>query len=279
MHKQAAGFEIKAHAGTIREVLGLSAPLIIANMSQSMMWVVDTFVMGRVGNAEQGAVVLAGVLVWASVSFFIGTMSVINILVAQDYGAGRQDLARHVRAGLLLALPMSALVIALWPLVPHALTLMHVADATRPFAQTYLQIRLPSAPLILGTSVFASYLRGVGDTVTPMVVVLVANAINAVVSVVLVFGWLGFPALGVAGAAIGTVAACAAELGMYAAVFWFGERSRANGSRVITIPSRAQARQLLSLGAPIGLAWLFEMVAWTSFSIYAGSRPPEELAA
>lgn len=272
-------FSISPSAGTVREVFLLAAPLIIANLSQSMMWVVDTFLMGRVGTAEQGAVGLGGVLFWAVVCFFAGTLTVVNILVAQDFGAGRSNLARHVRAGLSLVVPMTLVILSLAPLVPDALGFMNVTDEARPHAQTYLQVRLVGAPLLLVSFVLTSYLRGIGDTVTPMAVVLAANLFNAVASVVLVFGLFGFPAMGLAGAAWGTVAASGLETALYAAVYLSSKTARAHGSRTISLPSQHDLRQLLVLGVPIGIAWLFEMVAWTSFSIYAGTRPPEELAA
>ena len=272
-------FRIGEHAGSVREVFTLALPLIIAHLSQSMMWVVDTFLMGRVGNAEQGAVGLGGVLFWAAICFFAGTMTVVNILVAQDFGAGRGDLARHVRTALILVLPMSLIVLALAPLVPEGLGLMRVTEEARPHAETYLQIRLLGAPLMLAGFALTSYLRGIGDTVTPMVVVIAANVFNAVASVILVFGLLGFPAMGVAGAAWGSVAASCLEALLYGVLYLTSKAARAHGSRILSRPSRKDVRDFLSLGTPIGIAWLFEMVAWTAFSIYAGSRPPAELAA
>ena len=272
-------FRINEGAGSVREVFALAAPLMIAHMSQSMMWVVDTFLMGRVGNAEQGAVGLGGVLFWAAVCFFAGTMTVISILVAQDFGAGRTDLARHVRAGLVLVVPMSIAVLAFGPFVADGLAVMSITDEARPHAETYLRIRLWGAPLLLTAFALTSYLRGIGDTVTPMLVALAANVFNAVLSVILVFGLFGLPAMGVAGAAWGSVAAAGLEALLYAIVYVHSAAARTHGSRSLALPTRADVSQFLTLGAPIGVAWLFEMVAWTAFTVYAGSRPPEELAA
>ena len=279
MSPESARFQIKTSAGSAREVIALSAPLMIAHMSMSMMWVVDTFLMGRVGNAEQGAVGLGGVFFWTAVCFFAGTLTVVNVLVAQDFGAGQRDLARHVRTGLLLVVPMSAAIVGLACLVPDGLNLMHVTDAARPHAQTYLQIRLFGAPVMLIGFVLTNYLRGVGDMVTPMVVAIAANVFNAILSIILVFGLFGVPAMGVAGAAIGSVVASGFEALLYAAVYLTGERARAHGSRIARVPSHHDVRRFLVIGSPIGVAWLFEMVAWTSFAIYAGSRPADELAA
>jgi len=207
------------------------------------------------------------------------TMTIISVLVAQDFGAGRPDIARHVRAGLVFVAPMSLLVFALIPWIPEALSVMHLAEQARPHAETYLQIRLWGAPLLLTAFALTSYLRGIGDTLTPMGVALIANIFNALASAVLVFGWIGFPAMGVAGAAWGSVAASGLEVLLYAFAYYFSPTARAHGSRRIILPRRTELSAFVWLGVPIGVAWLFEMVAWTSFSVYAGSRPPEELAA
>ena len=132
---------------------------------------------------------------------------------------------------------------------------------------------------MLAGFVLTSYLRGIGDTVTPMAVVIAANVFNALVSVVLVFGLLGLPAMGVAGAAWGSVAAAGLEALLYAALYIFGKAARAHGSRIFSLPNHRDLKAFLSLGAPIGVAWLFEMVAWTAFTIFAGTRPPVEMAA
>ena len=75
---------------------------------------------------------------------------------------------------------------------------MSVASQAHPHAETYMTIRMYGAPIIIGTFAFSSFLRGIGDMVTPMKVVLAANVTNVVLSIVLVFGLLGFPAMGFA---------------------------------------------------------------------------------
>lgn len=272
-------FSVHAHSGTLREVAALAAPLVVASLSQSGMWIVDTLVMGRVGTTEQGAVGLGGVLWWAMMCFFTGTMTVAGIVVAQDFGAKKTDLARHVRAGLLLIVPMSAGIFALRGLAPLALEAMHVTAAVLPLASTYIHVRLLAAPFVLTSFVLTSYLRGIGNTVTPMVVSLVANVLNGLLAVGLVFGLLGLAPMGVKGAATATALASVAECAMYFGVFWFGRISKAHGSRTWIWPSLENLKRFLSMGAPIGLAWLFETLAWASFSIYSGTRPACELAA
>lgn len=263
-------------SGTTREVLSFSAPLVLSTMSMSFMWVVDTAIMGRVGTAEQGAVGLGGTLTWALMCFFAGTMSVVNILTAHDDGAGRTDQARHVRTGLVLVVPMTAVLLALGLVVHPGLGWLGATAEIRPLAARYIEVRLYAVPLWLCTGVVASYLRGLGDTMTPFIVTVVANACNALLAIALV---LGPPKMGVAGAGWATAIAQSIEGLLYLAVYLWHPRSRAMGSRSLEPPPLRELATFLRLGLPIGLSWLFEMVAWTAFSAYAGSRPPAELAA
>lgn len=270
---------VTARSGTAREILVFSAPLVISNLSQSAMWVVDTAILGHVGTVEQGAVGLGGVLWWAMLCFFCGSMTVVNILIAQDHGAGRRDLGRHVSTGLALILPMTLAIAPLWLIVPQALGWLGATDAVRPFASVYLQIRLISTPFTLATFVLTSSLRGIGDTLTPMIASLVANLANAALAVLLVFGLAGLPRMGVQGAALATAIAGAVECSVYVLSFVTSKRARESGSTKLSWPKAWQVRRFLSLGTPIGLSWLFEMAAWTAFAAYAGTRAPVELAA
>ena len=243
------------------------------------MWVVDTAILGHVGTAEQGAVGLGGVLAWALTCFFAGTMSVVNILVAQDFGAGRKDLGRHVHAAVVLVVPMAVAMLGLTAMVPTALGWLGTQEAVRPLVASYLRVRMLSAPFMLTTFTLASYMRWVGDTITPMLMSVVANIVNAALALVLVFGLFGAPALGVTGAGWATAAAGTVEGLLYLSVFLFGKASRAHGSRSWNNPGLGTLRRFLQLGTPIGMTWAFEMVAWTAFAAYAARRAPVELAA
>lgn len=268
-------FRPASDAGTVREVLRLALPLMVATMSQSAMWVVDTFIMGRVGSAQQGAVGVGGVLTWAATCFFAGTLTLVNVLVAQDFGAGRKDLRRHVATALLLVVPMSVLVLSGLPWINQVLVQMRVTQEALPHATSYVSIRLLAIPLVLTSFVLTSFLRGVGNTVAPMIVMLTSNVVNAIASAGLVFGWFGLPRMGVEGVAWGTVLASVVEAGLY----WFAYRRCRVAREPARLPTRSELTEFLRLGLPIGMGWALEMVGWTAFSLYAATRPTAELAA
>lgn len=280
MSAQSPNGVVHRHSGTVREVLTLSAPLIVSYISFSLMGMVDTLIIGRVGTPEQGGIGLGGMLSWLFGVVFVGTITVINTLVAQDYGAGRHDhLRRHVHAGLVL-IPFFTMLIWLairW--LPDILRVMGTAAEVAPWAEIYIRIRIYAAPLALINFALVSFLRGLGNMRTPMVVTLIANLINGIVSVIMVFGYCGFPRMGVAGAAWGSVFAATCETGMYLIIYLNKENHSSYRTRSWVTPSWREFRHFLKIGLPIGFLMLFDMLAWTIFTIYSSTLGATPLAA
>jgi putative MATE family efflux protein len=151
------------------------------------------------------------VLVWTITSIFTAFSAGTLALAGRAFGAGDRTLAADVvGASLALALGVGALV-AVSTLVATRLTLPwlfpHAGDAVLVDVARYLELVLPVLPLAFVEAIAASALHAAGDTRTPLVAAAASNAINLLLSCVLVFGLLGAPALGVRGAAIGAAAA------------------------------------------------------------------------
>ncbi|MFP4635650.1 MAG: MATE family efflux transporter, partial [Nitriliruptoraceae bacterium] len=187
-----------------RRLVALAVPAIATLVADPLMGLVDTAVVGRVGGPELGALGLA-VSVLAAVSWIFnflvfGTTST----VARAVGAGDRDAAgrRVSHAGqvaLVLGVTGGLVLLVAAPWVVRALGAVEELQGP---ATTYLRIRAIGVPLLLLGYVGHGAFRGVADTRTPMVVVVVANLVNAALTVWLALG-LG---LGIAGAAWATVA-------------------------------------------------------------------------
>ncbi|MCL4234141.1 MAG: MATE family efflux transporter [Deltaproteobacteria bacterium] len=274
------GGVVTARSGTLREVLSLSAPMVMAFVSFSMMGVVDTVIMGRMGTVEQGAVSFGSFLSWVLAVVFTATLTVVNTFVAQDFGAGLTHRLRvHVNTAFAV-IPVFAL--AVWatiPALPWLIGVMGSDAAVSPHVLTYVRIRLIGVPFIFIVFTMTSYLRGQGDMWTPMVATIVANVVNAAAAIVLVFGWGVIPPLGVRGAAIGTLIGGLTESLIYFAVYFGARHHRLYQTRSIEAPTRAQLYRFAAVGLPIGFAWGFENLAWLLFCVYASTQDPFALAA
>ncbi|NLH49968.1 MAG: MATE family efflux transporter [Myxococcales bacterium] len=267
-------------ADGVLQVLLMAMPLVVSFVSFSLMSVVDSFIMGRVGTAEQGAVGLGALLAYGLAAIFTGTLTVINTFVAQDFGAGRRTaIARHVHAGLLLAPVFSGLVWCVLPWLPELIRLMGTSEPVAPLVRTYLSIRLLGVPCLFANFAITSFLRGLGDMRSPMIITLIANVLNAIFAVVLVFGLLGLPAMGIAGAALGSLLAAICEAGLYLGVFFGAAHHRQYATRRWHWPRAADLWRFLRVGLPIGFTMMFDLLSWTLFSIYAATLAPAALAA
>ena len=237
---------------TQRRVLALATPIIGENLLQTLVGAVDTFMVARLGAAA-----VAGVGTGFEIVFFIiSILSAIDIgatvLVSQAIGAGERHRANHLARqaivwGLLLAVPVS---VGMYLAAPSIIGLFGTAPDVAAAATTYLQITAATSVALFLSFVCGAVLRGAGDSRTPLAAAVMANVVNVAVAYILIFGHIGFPALGVAGSAIGA----ATGRGIGAAYMLF---VMARGRKAISLhggwgwrPEFPIARQLLTLGVP-----------------------------
>ncbi len=269
-----------AARGSIREVALLAAPAVVSMLSVTLMWTSDTFFVGRLGSAEQGAVGFSGAVAWTILSFIIGTLSAVQTFVAQHVGArslrGAGEMTwQGLYLGLLAALPAALVGFFATPIFGA----LHVAPELLQPSVDYFRIRLLGAGGVFFTYALEGYLRGVGDTRTPMVVTFIANGVNIFLDYCLILGNLGFPRLGVPGAALTTIIAGFVQA---AILFVISERRglrEGHLERAIVPPRRRQLIKLGRVGLPVGIQWVLEMGSWTVFTTFVARLGEVQAAA
>ena len=119
-----------------RRIVHLTAPVLIGQLSHTMMGVVDTVMVGRLGVTALAAVGLGNFLAWWLLSFVVGMITGVNTLVAQAVGAGRPKAAGVAFwQGIYVGLILAAVLAAFWPLVPWILRVTGATpEAAPPFA-------------------------------------------------------------------------------------------------------------------------------------------------
>jgi len=254
-------------AGGVREVALLAYPIVLTQLSQTLMHVVDSIFVGRLGAAELGALGFACVWLWTVMSIFTGTATGVQTFVSQAHGSGDergcgawawQGLYAVVPAAVLAAFAFAELADPLW-------SALGASDEIRVHAMSYMQMRPIGLAGQCLSLVLISFFRGLGDTRTPLVAAIVANATNIALDYGLVFGRLGLPAWGVAGAAVATSIAEWVGALMVAAAF-LGPRVRARHRTLPARPDVRAIRRFLRTGAPIGGQWLLDMSAFAIFT-------------
>ncbi len=269
-----------AHAGSVKEAWKLAYPTVIGMLSTTLMWTVDTLMLGRVGKVELAAAGFGGVLVWTLYTFFVGIVQGVSTFVSQAKGGGRlRECSQFAWQGIYLAF-ISALLLSLfiwkmdWVLALAAPEPEVVAECLR-----YTRARMLGAFFLLASFVFHSFFRGIGDMKIPMVISIASNAVNIVLDAVLIFGLGPFPELGTLGAGLATTAAdlSAAMLGLV--LFLRPKINRIYHSRREHPFLPDLMKRLVRVGAPIGGQFFLDMGSFTVFMALMGRLGTDELAA
>lgn len=190
---------------TNRSVLAIAVPMTLAYLTTPLLGIVDTAVVGQLGDAALLGGLAAGAVIFDVVfSTFNFLRSGTTGLVAQAYGRGDTEAQRLVMIrAMILALGIGAAVALLAPLISLAGQWFMQADANVSAAlHTYVAIRCLGAPFSLMNYAILGYVLGRGEGGLGLMLQLAINVTNIVLSIALGL-WLGW---GVSGVAWGTVA-------------------------------------------------------------------------
>jgi MATE family multidrug resistance protein len=241
----------------LRELLRLSWPIATSLLSYSCMTLVDTLLVGRLGRAEIAGVGLAGMVAFSLICFPMGILQGGKALIAQAVGARRPEEARAVLgASLASAVGLGVLALLAGQLLAEAAPLLTSTPASGQAARTYLRVRTLGAPLVTIFIALREWSYAHGRTRPPMVATLVANACNALLAVLFIYG-LGF---GVAGAAAATIVAHGVEVGT---LFLLSRKHGLASGR----PRRADLVRLWRIGLPSGIQFVLEVGSFTMLSV------------
>ncbi|WP_435609265.1 MATE family efflux transporter [Pseudomonas knackmussii] len=260
-------------ATELKELLTLAGPIMIAQLATTAMGFVDAVMAGRVGPRDLAAVAL-GNSIWIPVFLLMtGTLLATTAKVAQRFGAGDQPgTGPLVRQALWLALLVGPLAAAvLWFLAEPVLRAMKVEEALIEPSRFYLRGIACGLPAVALYHVLRCFSDGLGRTRPSMVLGLCGLLLNIPVNYVLIYGHLGFPALGGPGCGWAT-----------ATVMWFmllGMLCWVNIARVYKpsalfshweLPDRRVMGALVGVGLPIGIAVFAESSIFSVIALLIG---------
>lgn len=192
-----------------RNIWSVAYPILICLVMEQMIGMTDTAFLGRVGEIELGASAIAGifymVVFMAGFGFSIGA----QIIIGRRNGERKYKNAGKVFwHGLYFLLAMAvALIVLTELLMPYLMTAMVSSEAVRGAAESYVRWRIPGLLFAFVTSMFRAFYVGTTQTKSLTLNSIIMVLSNVVFNYVLIFGKLGLPALGIAGAAIGSTLA------------------------------------------------------------------------
>lgn len=264
----------------LRELLRLASPIVASELGWMTMTIVDLVMVGKLGPAAIGAVGLGNAIYYGPSLFGIGLLLGLDTLVAQAWGRGDYDdchrsLAQAVYLALAATLPLMLVVAAGGVLLTSHGVNAHVSRLTRAYL---LYLNLGTLPLLL-YGAFRRYLQGVARVKPVSFALISANLVNLAGNWALIYGHLGFRAMGVSGSAIST---CFARLYMAAVLIyaaWAHERDRDH--RLFAHwpgPRLARLKELCSLGLPAGTQVVLEVAGFGAATVMASHLSPVALA-
>jgi len=253
--------------GSAGEVAWLAAPIVVQTMSETAMQLIDSAMVGRLGATQLGAIGFAGIWIWTLFSPFNGTAQGVQTFVSRHDGAGEQRLCGPwLWQALWLTVPaMTAWMLLVALAFPLLVAWIAPSPELQSAAVAYGWWRLPGGPAVAANFALTSFFRGLGDTRTPLIATLFAISVNVVCAYGLIFGELGLPRMGVAGAAvaitIGSWTTCITLL-----VFVLRRKMRERYDTLPCRPRRDDMLRFLRTSAPVGGQWLLDMTTFAIFS-------------
>ena len=263
-----------------REVALLAYPLILGHLSFTIQTFVDRlFLTWYSAEAVAGAV--TGLFaVWAIIALFTGTGEYLTTFVAQYFGAGRPErIGAAMWQGIYFSIGAGVFVAVLSPLAGPAFDLAGHEPALRRYEVEYAQVLMWGAFPVILMATLSTFFAGRGETRVILHVNVLATLVNMALDWLLIFGRLGFPELGVTGAALGTVLSQVAGAGVYLALMLLRRHRETYRTLAGWRPEPWLVARLVRFGMPTGLQYSIEVAAFAVFMVLVGRIGTLELAA
>lgn len=264
----------------LRALIRLAAPVVATQIGMMMLGVVDALMVGRVGVDALAAASLGNVWVVGTAMAGMGLVLGIDPLVSQAHGA--RDAARAglaLQQGLVVAALVSIPTVGALAFTEQGLILLGQGPELAALAHRYTQVQIPSIPAFLLFIAFRQYLQNRGLVTPAMWIMIAANGVNAACNALLIFGQLGFPALGLVGSGIATTVtrwfALAAIVG-WILLFRLHRGAWRGWDRRALEPRRVL--EVLRFGLPVGVQLALEIWAFQVATLMAGRFGSEALA-
>jgi putative MATE family efflux protein len=249
----------------LRELLWLSLPIVAENLLHMTVGLTDVWLASHLRTDAAAATAAVGsvsYILWliGLIAGAIGTGS--TAIIARAIGAKHQSLAnsvcgQSVTASILLGGMLAAIFVLF--AVPAA-KITGLSGQAYTFSLYYIRVLSLALPFSVLMYAAGACLRGAGDSVTPAVSMIVVDLVNMGFSAALTFGWLGLPAMGFRGIALGTVIAY-----IVGGMLLFGVLVSGRGKLRLFLhrlrPHWVTLKRIFRIGIPSGTEWLLTWIA------------------
>lgn len=200
----------------LRKTFAITIPIVLQNLLNNLVNLVDTLMIGRLGDTSIAAVGLANKLFFVFALLMFGVSSGSSVLSAQYFGKRElMNIKRVLRISLYIGVGGSLLFAIPGLFAPDfVMSIFTPLEGTISEGAKYLVIIVFSYPLTAITMIYTSVLRSMNYVKLPVLITSIAILVNVFLNYGLIYGNLGFPEMGVAGAALATLIARVVECGL-----------------------------------------------------------------
>jgi MATE family multidrug resistance protein len=260
-------------AGGSGELLRLAAPLILSQSFMTVQVFVDTVLLAwhDKSGREMAASFPAVMWYWLGFGFLQVTAGYTSTFVAQYTGAGRpQRVGPAVWQGIYFAVVTGLLFLVMVPAAPYLISLGGHGERLEPLEVIYLQCLSFAALPMLVMAAVNGFFSGRGQTWTVLGIEAFGTAVNVLLALVLIFGELGFPEMGIAGAGWATVAGSWVSALLAVALLVRPSMERAFATLSGWRLERALFIRLMRYGGPAGMQLFLDVLVFHLFTQMIG---------
>ncbi|MBT71761.1 MAG: MATE family efflux transporter [Gammaproteobacteria bacterium] len=240
--------------------------MVVSQGAFAVMIFTDRYFMSQIDPTHMAASLGGGVAVFFSFCFFSGLFSYANAMAAQYLGAGQTDKCpKVVTQGIIMTVMCSPLLVIITYFVSGIFEAMGHDPQQVELERSYYIILMMGVVVTLSKICISSYFAGIGRTYIVMVCDVCGLIINIPLCYIMVFGKLGFPALGIVGAAISTIVATVVAFLLFVA-FYLGKEHREKFRVMESFKlDWGILRRFLRLGFPSGMELFLNVAAFNLF--------------
>ena len=254
-----------------REVCNVALPLVISSLSWTVMTFVDRVLLKWESGDSMAAAFAASTVWFAVLCLPLGIAMYTSTFVSQYFGAHRRDrIGLAVWQGVWLSLVASPLLLMVMPAAASIFAMADHAPGVQRLEVVYFQILLWGAPAIIVAQALSSFYSGRGKTSVVMVVDTLVAMVNLVLDYIWIFGYLGFPAMGIAGAGWATVVSLWLKATIYIVLILQRKHREQYGTLSGLRFDAPLFGRLVYFGGPSGLQLVLDVLGFTVFILLIG---------
>ena len=249
---------------SLRYMLKLAAPMVVTTISFTIMQFVDRFMVSRLGTDALAAILPAGFVSFLPSGFVIGAMASLNTFVSQSLGRGnKKDCSNYFWQAIYMGFAYFVVVVVImWPAAPWIFEMMGQPAGVAEMEVIYFRIMLYAHILAVINWSSNQFFMGIHRPIITMCASLCGQVVNVAANYVLIFGKLGFPEMGIAGAGWGTFIGIAVAAVINMAVFLSSKINADFQSRRTVHINFGKMYDLLKVGLPAGLGLAVNVAFW-----------------